>query len=58
MKAFGIDIDGIANRCAEQIAKHRHEMSSPEIEASLKEIAYDLSRIAHSLEEIASKIRK
>jgi hypothetical protein len=51
VKVLGIDIDSIANKCAEQIAQHRHEMSSPEIEETLKEIAFHLDRLATILEE-------
>ena len=59
MKGFmGIDVESIADRCARQISKHRHEMSNPEIEASLKEISHELGRIAQSLETIADKLPK
>jgi hypothetical protein len=51
MKSFmGIDVDSIAHRCAEQIAKHDHKMSSPEIEGILKGIELHLDRIATQLE--------
>ena len=50
MKVLGIDIDAIADRCVEKISKHRHEMSSPEMEETLKEIVFHLERIAVALE--------
>ena len=58
MKVLGIDVDSIADRCAEKISKHKHEMSNPEIEESLKEIAYHLDRLATLLEQTQVSSRK
>jgi len=50
VKVLGIDIDAIADRCVEKIARHRHEMTAPDIEGALKEIVFHLERIAVALE--------